>query len=256
MRVRHRVAGKIRGDLVSHALRAPDGGHGVDHFERKAGAVFDAAAIGVGAPVGSVTQELVEQVAVGAMQFHAVEPRGFGVLRAGAECRDDAGKLIDFERARGHQFGPPLGGERLAFHRQGGGGDGQCAVVEIRMRYASDMPELGEDFAACPMHGVGDRAPPPDLLGRVNARGADIANPLRAHLRRLGHDQAGGGALRVIGGGKRIGHVPFKRAAARHGRHHQPVAQIEIAQAIGRKQRVRRRGRAATRRGFCNAIAS
>ena len=91
MGVRHRVAGKIRGDLVSHALRTPDGGHGVDHFERKAGAVFDAAAIGVGATVGAVTQELVEQVTVGAMQFHAVEPRGLGVLRAGSECRDDAG---------------------------------------------------------------------------------------------------------------------------------------------------------------------
>ncbi len=41
--------------------------------------VFDRAAIGVGAPVGAVTGELVEQITVGAVQFDAVETGGFGV---------------------------------------------------------------------------------------------------------------------------------------------------------------------------------
>src|SRR5215218_1328163 len=98
------------------------------------------------------------------------------------------------------------------------------------MRYAADMPELGEDLAAGTMHRLGDRAPTRDLLGRMNARGADIADSLRAHLRRLGHDQAGGRALSVVSRGKWIRHIPFDRAATSHRGHHQPIAQIEIAE--------------------------
>ena len=107
------------------------------------------------------------------------------------------------------------------------------------MRYAADMPELREDLSARAMHRVGDRRPARDLLGGMNARGADIADALRAHLAGLGDDQAGGGALGVIGGGQRVRDIAFDRAAARHRRHHQAVAQREIAQTEGRMQRRR-----------------
>jgi hypothetical protein len=108
------------------------------------------------------------------------------------------------------------------------------------MRDASDVPELGEDFAARAVHRVGDSFPPRDLRGRVHAGRADVAHPLRAHLRGLGDDQPGGGALGVIGGRERIWHVTVDGAAARHRRHHQAVGEIEIAQAIGREQRAGR----------------
>jgi hypothetical protein len=44
--------------------------------------------------------------------------------------------------------------------------------------------------------------------------------------------------LGVVGGGKRVGHIPFDRPAARHGGHHQPVAETEIAETIRFKQRI------------------
>ena len=115
--------------------------------------------------------------------------------------------------------------------------------MEIRMRDAADMPELGEDRAADAMHRVGDVLPARDLLGRVDAGRADIADALRADLRALGDHQAGGGALHVVGGGQRVRDIAFKRAAARHRRQHEPVVQRDGAQAVRREQGGLRRGR-------------
>ena len=66
---------------------------------RKRAAVLDAAAIAVGALVGAVAQELIDQIAVGAMHLDAVEPGGQRVARALRILRDDAGDLGGFERA-------------------------------------------------------------------------------------------------------------------------------------------------------------
>ena len=54
---------------------------------------------------------------------------------------------------------------------------------------------------------VGDALPAGDLLLAVDARGAGVAFALRRDLRGLGDDQPGGGALRVVVGVQRPGHV-------------------------------------------------
>ena len=54
---------------------------GFQDFEHQTRAVLDRAAIGTGALVGAVAQEFVEQIAVGAVDFHAVEAGGLGILR-------------------------------------------------------------------------------------------------------------------------------------------------------------------------------
>ena len=69
--------------------RPPDGDHGVGDFQHQPGPLLDGAAIGVGAMVRDVLQELVEQVAVGAMDFDAVETGGLGVLGAAPVGFDD-----------------------------------------------------------------------------------------------------------------------------------------------------------------------
>ena len=58
----------------------PDLGDRVDDLEREARAVLDRAAIGIRALVGAVAQELVDQVAVGAVDFDAVEAGALGVV--------------------------------------------------------------------------------------------------------------------------------------------------------------------------------
>ena len=64
----------------------PDGAHRVDDFEGEAHAVLAAAAVLVGALVGERREELVDQVAVGAVDFDDVEAglrrRGGGIGEA------------------------------------------------------------------------------------------------------------------------------------------------------------------------------
>src|SRR3546814_10069897 len=62
------------------------------------------------------------------------------------------------------------------------------------------MPELQEDSAAGPVHGIGDLLPAGDLFGAVDARGGLVALAFGADLGGFGDDQAGAGALAVIFG--------------------------------------------------------
>ena len=62
-----------RGEVHADAAGAEDGDGGVGTFEHEAGAVFDGAAVLVGAVVGAVLEELVEEIAVGSVELDAVE---------------------------------------------------------------------------------------------------------------------------------------------------------------------------------------
>ena len=81
-------------------------GNSLGDLERQPRAVRDAAAVGVGALVRAVAQELVQQVAVGAVQLDAVETGGLRILGALAELLDDAADLAGLERARGRDLRP------------------------------------------------------------------------------------------------------------------------------------------------------
>ena len=67
----------------------PRGADGADDFEREADAVFEAAAVFVGAVVGEGREELVEQIAVGGVDFDEVESGGEGAMGGGDEVGDD-----------------------------------------------------------------------------------------------------------------------------------------------------------------------
>ena len=73
------------GDAHAHRLvLRPRGAHRFEHFEREAQAVFDAAAVFVGALVADRREEGREQIAVAAMQFEHVEA-GFLAHQRGAD---------------------------------------------------------------------------------------------------------------------------------------------------------------------------
>ncbi|MNF89463.1 hypothetical protein D3C84_719910 [compost metagenome] len=59
------------------------------HFQQQARAIFNRAAVGVGADIGAVLDELIEQIAVGTVDLHAIEPRRDGVGRRLAKIVDD-----------------------------------------------------------------------------------------------------------------------------------------------------------------------
>ena len=128
-------------------------GHdGLGDLQHQPRAVLDRAAIGVGALVGAVLGELLEQIAVGTVDFDAVEAGLQCILRGALEVVDDAWNFGELERTGFGDVGEgavdeglALGADRARRHRG-------CAVgLEVDMRDAADMPELDEDLAAALM---------------------------------------------------------------------------------------------------------
>ncbi|WVZ81973.1 hypothetical protein U9M48_029296 [Paspalum notatum var. saurae] len=90
------------------------------------------------------------------------------------------------------------------------------------------MPNLAEEEGALAMDGVDDGLPCLDLLLRPDAGRLRVALRGGGHPRGLGDEQAApGGALRVVYGGVRLGHVAVG-AAARERREHHPVGELEL----------------------------
>jgi hypothetical protein len=86
------------------------------------------------------------------------------------------------------------------------------------------------------MHGIDNRAPALQLLRRVHPGGARQAAALRGNVARLRDDQAGFGALFVIGDVRRQGHAFGRDAKARHRAHQHAVGDFEVAQPAGGEQ--------------------
>ena len=218
---------------------APDGDDRVGDLEHQPGAVLDRAAVAVGPLVRAVLQELVEEIAVGAVDLDAVEAGGLGVLGALAIGGDHARNLVGLERAR-RRIGA-LGPDQadMALGRDGARRDRRKAVVIDRIGNPADVPELQEDAAARGVDGLGDRPPALDLLVRPDAGRARIADALRRDGGRLGEDEAGGGALDVIVAHQRIGDpARHGRAVAGQGRQEDAVRDPEVAE----DERIEERG--------------
>lgn len=79
---------------------APYGDARVRDFEQQSRTVLDRPTICVSALIGGVLQELVKQITVGAVDFHAVEPCLSGVFSAVPVGRNHAGDLVGFQGAR------------------------------------------------------------------------------------------------------------------------------------------------------------
>src|SRR5258708_9721258 len=117
----------------------------------------------MGGVVGGVRGELVQEIAVGAMNLDAVEAGRDRIRCALPETVDDARYLGQFKRARLGNIrkgavdeGLGLGMDRRRRNR--------CAAIRLQrgVRDAADMPELKEDVATLRMHVVGDLAPSGD----------------------------------------------------------------------------------------------
>jgi hypothetical protein len=181
---------------------------------------------------------LIEQIAVGAMDFDAIEACGHGVLGAFAERLDDAWDLIGFERAR-NRIGT-LGAQKahMAFRSDRARRDGKRAVVIARIGNAPDMPELEEYSPTRLMHPVGDQTPARDLLLRPDAGRMRIADAERRHRSRFGDDESRRSALDVIVAHQGVGDAPSTvRSIARERGHEDAVGKPKIADGDWVKER-------------------
>jgi len=192
------VSVAARSEVHADAAGAEDGDDGVGDLEVQPGTVLNGAAVGVGAVVGAVLEELVEQIAVGAVDLDTVEAGGLGVLSTLAEGLDDTGDLLEREGARGDEGLLGTDQRDVAAGGDGRGGDGKLAIEEAGVGDAADMPELGEDAATGLMHGGDDGLPRFGLLLVPDAGHLGVADAEGIDGDALGEDQAGGGALRVV----------------------------------------------------------
>jgi hypothetical protein len=85
------------------AAGAEDGDRRVRDLKVQASAVLKRATVLVGAMIGAVLEELVEEVAVGTVDLNAVEAGGLGVFGSAAEGFDDAGDLFERESAGSYE---------------------------------------------------------------------------------------------------------------------------------------------------------
>ena len=91
------------------------------------------------------------------------------------------------------------------------------------------MPELKENAPSGAMYALSDALPAGDLLGAENTGCRGITLALLRNLGAFGDDEAGAGALHVIGDVDRAWHFARAGAITRHRRHYDPVGQVEGA---------------------------
>ncbi len=97
--IAHIAEGAVGREPYADASLAPHVDRDVDRFHQQPGAVFNRAAVFVGAVIGLVFEELVEQVSVGRVNLNAIKSAGFGVLGALAVVGQDGRQLGDLQCA-------------------------------------------------------------------------------------------------------------------------------------------------------------
>ena len=158
---------------------------GLGDFDGEAGAVFEAAAVFVGALVGGGGEELREQVAVGAVELDAVVAgfvQVFGGVGEGFDYAADffrAGRVRLFER-HAHD---------VAFELDVAGGDG--VFLEARLDLPAWVRDLADDEAAVRLALDGEFGEGVEALAGEGGGARDDGVAGRFELVQFDHDVAG-----------------------------------------------------------------
>ena len=145
---------------------------------------------------------------------------------------------FDFMRFKGPRHVIGLHASIVCHHfacgQQGAGGHCFCARgFDVMAAYAATVHDLQHDQAPFGMHSLGHCLPALDVFSGGNARLSAIRLTVGAGPGALGHNQAGIAALSVVLGHQGIGHTLCICAVARHGRHHDSIFEMQIAQDQG-----------------------
>jgi hypothetical protein len=140
------------------------------NFDRETATVGHGAAIRVGAMVGSAAEELVEEITIRVMDFHAVEASLLSKFCSVDIFGNDSGNFGDFEGPWGDVINHLFSSKELSFGPDGRGGDWKNSVgLKAGMGDATNMPELEKDVASRGMNGLDDFFPSGDLFRGVDA---------------------------------------------------------------------------------------
>jgi hypothetical protein len=210
---RHRigVAGVIHRAERRHpdpeALRTQLRDQPVCYFQQEARTVLHAATIAIGAAIGAVLQELVDQVSVCRVQLDAIEA---GLLRKASRfgiLLHNQRNLIGLERARYFVWQPLESRRKSLARRPDGRSRHRKRAVRMMagVRNPTHVPELKECETTLAVDGVDDLLPSSHVLFGMDARSPRISLALPGDLRGFGDDQAAAtGTLTVILGVQRV----------------------------------------------------
>ena len=218
-----------RREVYADTTSAPDGSGSVGNLQQQAGAIFDGAAVSVGTFIDAILQKLVNQIAVGSVNFHTVKTRFFGVLRALPEGFDNGGNFLSRQRSRRNEGFHGAQQADVTFRRDGAGRDRQFAVQIHRIGNAPDVPKLRDDAPARLTHGVCHLFPAHDLFRVPESGYIGIADALRRHWHTFGNDQTGIGARLVILRHQSVGHMSGVGATTGHRRHDDTIGKPEFS---------------------------
>ena len=184
----------------THAIGAPHFRNGFGDFKRQPGAVPYGAAIVVSAAVRAIAEELIQQIAVGIVNFHAVEASDFGALSSGGILRHDARQLRDLQGARRDvRLHSGLRESLAGLRGDSAGRDRQPAArLEARVRDPAHVPELKKNAAARVMRGLSDFSPAGDLFVGIDSGCVGTARALLGNRRGFCDDQARRRPLRIV----------------------------------------------------------
>ncbi len=149
--------------------------------------------------VGAIAQELVDQIAIGAVQLHSVKACFLGVLSRAAIIADCARNVLTRHFARGDIF--LLAHWRVRFARRLGraGRKWRLTIEEIGVNDPPHVPQLHHDHAARFVHAFDNWLPRFGLLIAPDAGCRRPAKALYTDAGCLGQDHARTCSLAVIG---------------------------------------------------------
>ena len=178
----------------------------------------------------------MQQVAVGAVDFHAIYPGVDGVPGGAAELLDNVWQLIGVQGARHWAVFPrfEVAHRRARSHR--GRRDRLRPLLQAGVGEAPGVHHLHENVPAGLVDGVGDAPPPGHLLRGVDARltGEGPAGNRREDA--FGDNEAERGALCVVRLVQRGGNAVAARARAREWSHDDAVWQGQATHFEGIKE--------------------
>src|SRR5665647_571017 len=158
----------MRGKAVPYLFRLPLLYDCTGNFKGKTRAVLKTSPVYVGPFIGTVPQELVEQVTVCPVDLYPVETCFPCVLCSLPELLYDLRNFIGLKGTRERNFLFSLRGMNFFINRECGRSNRQVAAEKIGMRHATDMPELKKHFSASLMNGSGHLFPSGNLFRGVN----------------------------------------------------------------------------------------
>ena len=228
------------GQADAGALGADGLGDGARHLDCEAGPVLGRAAVAVGAVVRRRREELLQQVAVRAVDLHRVEA---GLNRTAGRVGELAHDVADLLLAQLMRHG----GVDLAFGdahglrcRHRAGAHDAPGARDLGVGDAPAVHDLQGDRPALGVHGIGDAAPPGDVLGRLDARLPVPGAPFADRPRALGDDHAGARALAVVLDHEVVGGAVLLGPQSGQRRHDDAVRRLNRTEADRSEQGVGR----------------